>query len=93
MVATSVAKKEGRDIIQRSRHQIQRVKVETSLSSRDIRCMERRSRHHLAIATSDPRDAKDKSRPNESLCDLAETIEVATKNRGRDINNKIGQLT
>ena len=51
-----------------------------------------RSRRHLAVTTSDPRDAKDKSRPNKSLCDVAETTEVATKNQGRDINNQMGQL-
>ena len=62
-----------------------------SFSGRDISCNESRSRRHLAIATSDPRDAKDKSRPNKSLCDVAETTEVATKNRGRDINNQMGQ--
>ena len=44
------------------------------------------------VATSDPRDAKGKSRPNKSFCDVAETTEVATKNRGRDINNQMGQL-
>ena len=93
MVATLVSKKKGRDIIQWSRHQIERVKVTTSLSSRDIRYTESRSRHHLAVATSDPRDAKDKSRPNKSLCDVAKTTEAATKNRGREINNKMGQLT
>ena len=92
-VATSDLKKGGRDVTQWSRHQLQRIKVATSLSGRDISCKERRSRHHLAIATSDPRDAKDKSRPNKSLCDIAETTEVMTKYRGRDINNKMGQLT
>ena len=65
----------------------------TSLSGRDISSKEKRSRQHLAVVTSDPRNAKDKSRPNKSLCDITETIEVATKNRGRDINNKMGQLT
>ena len=84
---------EGRDIIQWSRHQIQRVRVATSLSGRDISSKEKRSRQHLAVATSDPRNAKDKSRPNKSLCEIAETTEVATKNRGCDINNKMGQLT
>ena len=65
----------------------------TSFSGRDNRCKERRSRHHLAVATSDPREAKDMSRPNKSLYDIAETTEVMTKNRGRDINKKMGQLT
>ena len=108
MVATSVPKKEGRDVIKWSRHQLpgkevattfsgrdikcKRNKVATSFSGREISCKERRSGHHLAVATSNPRDAKDKSRPNKSLCDVAETIEVATKNRGRDINKKMGQL-
>ena len=68
MVATSVVRKEGRDIIQWSRH-------------------------HLAVATSDPRDAKGKSRPNKSFYDVAETTEATTNNRGRDINNQMGQLT
>ena len=106
MVATSVALKEGRDIIKRSRHQLRKLEVATSFSSREIinkrkkvatsvsgrdnSCKERRSQHHLAVTTSYPRDAKDKSRPNKSLCDIAETTEVATKNRGRDINNKMG---
>ena len=92
VVATSVAKKEGRDIIQRSRRQIQRKEVATSFSGRDISYKERRSRHHLEVATSDPRDVKGKSRPNKSLYDVAETTEVATKNRGREINNQMGQL-
>ena len=60
MVATSVPKKEGSDVIKRSRHQMQGKEVATSISGRDISCKERRSRHHLAVATSDPRDAKDK---------------------------------
>ena len=64
----------------------------TSFSGRNISYKERRSQHHLAVATSDPRDAKGKSRPNESFCDVAKTTEVATKNRGRDINNQMGQL-
>ena len=93
MVATSAASKEGRDIIQWSRHQLQGSKVATSFSGRDISCKERRSRHHLVVATSDPRDAKGKSRPNKSFCDIVETTEVVKKNRGRDINNKMGQLT
>ena len=115
MVATSVTRKEGCDIIQWSRHQLQRIevatsfsgrdiiqwsrhqlqgkKVGTSFSGRDIICKKRRSRHHLDVATSDPRDAKGKSRPNKSFCDVAETTEVATNNRGRDNNNQMGQLT
>ena len=87
-VATSVPKKEGRDIIQWSRHQLQGKKVTTSFSGRDISCKEIRLRRHLAVATSDPTNAKDKSRPNKSLCDVAETTEVATKNRGSNINKK-----
>ena len=63
-----------------------------SFSGRDISCKELRSRHHSVVATSDPRDAKGKSRPNKSSCDVAETNEVAIKNRGRDINNQMGQL-
>ena len=93
MVTTSVARKEGRDIIQWSRQQLQGKKVATSFSGRDISCKERRSRHHLAVATSDSRDAKGKSRLNKSFRDVAETTKVATKNRGRDINNQMGQLT
>ena len=68
------------------------IKVATSFSSRDISCKELRSRRHLAVTTSYPRDAKDKSRPNKSFCDVAETTKVATKNQGRDINNQMGQL-
>ena len=64
----------------------------TSFSGRDISYKDRRSRHHLAVVTSDPWDAKGKSRPNRSFCDVAETIEVTTKNQGRDINNQMGQL-
>ena len=81
-IMTSDTKRKGHDIIKWSRHKLQGKKVATSLSSHDIRCMERRSRHHLAVATLDPRDAKDKLQPNESLCDLAETTEVASKNLG-----------
>ena len=92
MVATSVTRKEGREIIQWSRHQLQGKKVATSSSGYDISYKERRSRNHLAVATLDPRDAKGKSRPNKSLCDVAETTEFATKNRGHDINNQMGQL-
>ena len=65
----------------------------TSLSGRDISSKEKRSRQHLVVATLDPRNAKDKSRPNKSLYDITETTEVVTKNRGLDINNKMGQLT
>ena len=67
-------------------------KIATSFSCRDKICKERRSRHHLAIATSDPSDDEDKSRPNKSSCDITETTEVATKNRGRDIDDQMGQL-
>ena len=84
VVATSVARKEGHDVIQWSRHQLQGIKVATSFSDRDNGCKERRSRHHLAVATSVARDAKGKSRPNKCFYDVAETTEVATKNRGRD---------
>ena len=92
MVATSVAMEEGRDIIQWSRHQMLRKEVATFLSGYDISCKEWRSRHHLAVATSDPRDDEDKSRPNKSSCDITETTEVAIKNRGRDIDDQMGQL-
>ena len=92
-VATSVARKEGRDVIQCSRHQLQRRKVATSFSGCDISFQELRSQHHSVVATSDPRDAKGKSRPNKSFCGVAEITEVETKNRGRDINNQMGQLT
>ena len=87
MVATSVTRKEGRDVIQWSRHQLQGKKVATSFRGRNIRCKKLRSRRHSAVATSDLRNAKSKSRPNKSFCDVAETTEVATKNRGLDINN------
>ena len=90
---TTVARKGGRDIIQWSRHQLQKLEVTTSFSSRNIRYNESRSRHHFAVATSYPRNAKSKSRPNKSFYDIAETTEVATRNRGRDTNNQIGQLT
>ena len=61
VVATSDPRKEGRDVIQWSRHQIQGKKVATSLSGRDITSKERgrdviqRSRHQLQgkkVATS-----------------------------------------
>ena len=92
MVATSAARYHGRDIIQWLRHQMLRKEAATFLSGRDISCKEWRSRHHLAVATSDPRDAEDKLRPNKSSCDITETTEVATKNRGRDIDDQMGQL-
>ena len=92
MVATSVAWNQGRDIIQWSRHQLHGIKVATSFSGRDISCMESRLQHHLAVVTSDLRNAKSKSRPNKNFCDVAEITEVATKNSGRDINNQMGQL-
>ena len=102
VVATSVAKKIGRDINckdLRSRHHL--AVATSSAKERGSRhhslvatsaAKEGRSRQHLAVATSDPRDAKDKSRPNKSFYDITETTEVATKNRCRDINNKMGQL-
>ena len=80
-VATSFS---GRDISCKT------IKVATSFSGGDISCKELRSRRRLAIMTSDPRDAKNKSRPNKSFCDVVETTEVATKNQGRDINNQMG---
>ena len=92
VVATSDVKKRGRDVPQWSRHQLQRMEVVTSFSCRDIICKERRSRHHLAVATSDPRDDEDKSRLNKSSCDITETTEVVTKNRGRNIDDQMGQL-
>ena len=92
MVTTSVTRKEGRDVIQLSQHQLQGKKVATSFSCRDISYKERRSRHHLVVATSDPRDVNGKSRPNKSFYNVAETKEVATKNQGRGINNQLGQL-
>ena len=51
-IARSDAKNGGRDVIQRSRHQMQRMEVAMSFSGRDIKCKEWRSRHHLTIATS-----------------------------------------
>ena len=103
-VATSLSsrdnrsKERGRDIIQRSRHPPQRPEGRDIIQWSRHHSMvatsnTKRLRRHLAVATSDPRNAKDKSRPNKSLCDITETTEVATKNRGCDINNKIGQLT
>ena len=99
---------EGCDIIQWSQHQLPGKEVATSFSYRDNSCIERRSRHHLAVttsvqrdlgsrqhlavATSNQRDANYKSRPHKSLCDVVETTKVTTMNRGRDINNKMGQL-
>ena len=71
---------------------MQRIEVAKSFSGHDIRYKERRSRHHLAVATSDPRDAKGKLKPNKSFCNVAETTEVTTKNRGHDIDNQMGQL-
>ena len=46
MVATSVARKEGHDIIHWSRHQLQGKKVATSFSGCDISYKERRLRRH-----------------------------------------------
>ena len=71
---------------------MQRIEVATSFSSRDTNYKERRSRHHLTVATSDPRDVKGKLKQNKSFYDVAETTEVATKNRGHDIDNQMGQL-
>ena len=71
---------------------MQRSKVTTPFKGRDISYKERMSRHHLAVATSYPRDAKGNSRPNKNFCDIAETTEVATKDQGRDMNNQMGQL-
>ena len=105
-VATSFS---CRDISCTERRSRNHSVVATSFSCLDNSCIERRSRHHLAVATSvqrdlgsrhhlavatsNPRDANYKSRPHKSLCDVAETTEVVTTNRGRDINNKMGQLT
>ena len=78
MVATSVALKGGRDIIKRSRHQLRRREVATSLSSPDNRTKEKRSRHHSEVATS---AAKERRSRHHSA--------VATslvKNQGRDIS-------
>ena len=68
VVVTSVAKKEGRDIIQRSRHPLQRpegrdiiqwsrhqlqgLEVTTSLAVATSDAKERKSRHHSVVATS-----------------------------------------
>ena len=92
VAATSVIKKGGRDVIQWSRHQMLRKEVVTFLSGRDISCKEWMSRDHLAVTTSHPRDDEDKSRQNKSSYDITETTEVATKNRGRDIDDQMGQL-
>ena len=81
----------GRDISCKELRSRYHLAVATSFSGRNISCKELRSRRHLAVATSDPMDAKDKSRPNKSFCDVAETTEVAIKNRGRDIKNQMGQ--
>ena len=51
-----------------------------SFSYSDISYKERRSRHHLAVATSDPRVVKVKLRSNKSFFDVADKKEVATKN-------------
>ena len=52
VVATSVAKKGGHDIIKLSRHQLRRLEVATSFSSRDIISKGKKARHHSMIATS-----------------------------------------
>ena len=52
VAATSDPRKEGHDVIQWSRHQLQGKKVATSFSGRDITSKERRSRRHSAVATS-----------------------------------------
>ena len=70
-VATSIVKKGGRDIIQRSRHHEQKrevaksfngrdvsctqKRVATTPSCRDINCEDLRSRHHQAVATTGAR--------------------------------------
>ena len=87
VVTTSFVKK------RKSRHHSVVATSAASKEGRDISYKELRSRRHSAVATSDPRDAKGKLRPNKSFCDVAVTTEVATKNRGRDINNQMGQLT
>ena len=85
VVATSATMKEGRDIIKRSRHQLHRKEVTTSLSGRDISCKERRSRHHLAVAISVPkkggRDIIKRSGYQ------MQRKEVATSFSGRDIES------
>ena len=65
--------------IQWSRHQLQGKKVTTLFSGRDINYKERRSRRHLAVATSDPRGVKGKSRPDKSFCYRR------TKKRSREV--------
>ena len=87
-VATSLRNRDNRRKEKRSRHHLE---VATSVNCHDIICKERRSRHHLAVATSDPRNVK-VSRDQVNFCDVAETTEVATKNRCRNINNQLGQL-
>ena len=52
-VATSVVKKGGLDIIQRSRHHEQKREVATSFNGRDASCTEKKvATTHLAVATS-----------------------------------------
>ena len=86
MVATSVTKNGGRDVIQWSRHQLQGKKVATSFSGHDIGCKERRSRRHSVVATSITKNGG---------CDVVQWsrhqlqgIKVATSFSGRDINTE-----
>ena len=76
-VATSVALKRGRDIIKRSRHQLRRLEVATSLSSRDNRSKEKRSRHHSKVVTS---AAKTRRSRHQSV-----VVTSVTRKAGRDI--------
>ena len=107
MVATSVALKGGRDIIKRSRHQLQRREVATSLSSPDNRSKEKRSRHHSEVATSAAKERR--SRHHSAVAtsvvknqghDISQLLrhplqvkKVATTVSGRDISYKGSKVT
>ena len=74
--------------------------VATTDNRKEGRDFSQLSRHQTQVkkvATSfscrDISSTKDKLRPDKSLCDITETTDVATKNRGRDNINKMGQLT
>ena len=93
MVVTSIAKKEGRHIIQQSRHQMQEIKVGTSFRGRDIRCKEKRSRHHSMVATSvqkkEGRDVIKRSQHQLRRLEVAISFSsrdiISKKKEGRDV--------
>ena len=86
MVATSVARNSGRDVIQWPRHQLQGIQVATAFSFRDISYKELRSRRHSVVATSVVRNS------GHDVIQLSrhqlQGKKVATSFNGRDISYK-----